>query len=420
MRTKDVPIDDVKPYPDNPRRDHDVPRIATSIRAFGFRQPIVVGPDGYVVAGHGRLLAARELGLDKVPVHVADDLTEEQCRAYRIADNRSAEGSEWDERALLAELEMLDEDRRREAGYDEDDEAELRRRIEQEELAAADHDGEDDVPDPPTVPVTKPGDLWRMGEHLLACGDCTDSAVVALLGDHGHLMVTDPPYGVNYDPSWRDDKLGDGNRSLGKVARDDEVNWNKSWTLFHGDVAYIWSADRSGNLIRSGAALESAGFNVRALIIWRKQHFAIGQGNYHYQHEPCWYAVRNGKKAHWRGDRTQSTVWDISTTSTAFGGNADDGKTNHSTQKPVECMRRPMVNNSNEGDLVYDPFVGSGTSIIAAESIGRRCRAIEIDPVYCDMTVDRWQRFTGKQATLDATGETFDDLRAAQAVEAAE
>jgi DNA modification methylase len=424
MRVRQVPIDDVKPYPNNPRKEHDVRGIVAAVQlAGGWRVPIVAWEgDGCILAGHGRLLAAREMGMAKVPVHFVgrSEITEEQARAWRIADNRVGERSGWDDRQLLAELELLDEARRREAGFDEDDEAELRRRIEQEDLAEADREGEDDAPEPPEQPATRTGDLWVLGDHRLLCGDATSVDDVASLGPHGHLMVTDPPYGVNYEPAWRDAALPQmwgSTRSIGRVRDDDRADWREAWVLFDGDAAYVWSGDR--HLVESGSSLIIVGFELRGQIVWRKQHFAVGRGNYHAQHESCWYAVRKGCKSHWTGDRTQSTVWDVANAFSAGHSNVDDGKTNHSTQKPVEVMRRPMVNNSVKGDLVYDPFVGSGTSIIAAESVGRRCRAIDVDPAYCDVAVDRWQRFTGKRATLEATGEAFDDLRARRLAEAA-
>ena len=206
-------------------------------------------------------------------------------------------------------------------------------------------------------------------------------------------MVTDPPYGVGYDPDWRN-RDWVGARSVGTVSNDDQADWSLAWQHFPGDVAYTWSAP-GNNLIASGQALLTMGFDLRTQIIWRKQHFAISRGHYHYQHEPCWYAVRQGAKAHWTGDRKQSTVWDI-TNASAFGGDNEDSATNHSTQKPVECMRRPMQNHN--APEVYDPFVGSGTTLIAAETLGRSCFAMDIDPTYVDIALARWERFTGKKA----------------------
>jgi DNA modification methylase len=248
------------------------------------------------------------------------------------------------------------------------------------------------------------------GRHRLLCGDATSAADVelALGGAKPHLMVTDPPYGVDYDPDWRNraDRANGkpyGARAIGRVSNDDRMDWREAWALFPGDVVYAWHPPGAMQVAHH-AALVAADFEIRMQIIWAKQQFPIGRGNYHVQHEPCWYAVRKGKTAHWQGDRTQSTLWQID--------KPVKSETGHSTQKPVECMKRPIENNSAAGDAVYDPFVGSGTTIIAAEMTGRACRALEINPVYVDVAVLRWQNFTGEQATLD--GRTFEQVKAAR------
>jgi DNA modification methylase len=201
-------------------------------------------------------------------------------------------------------------------------------------------------------------------------------------------MVTDPPYGVKYDPAWRKRAgLSDSSR-MGRVANDDRMDWREAWQLFPGDVAYVWHA----GLFAAATAshLEDSGFEIRSQIIWRKPTFPISRGHYHWQHEPCWYAVRQGASAGWIGDRSQTTVWDIAWRSEA--------KTDHGTQKPVECMARPIRN--HEGN-VYEPFGGSGTTLIAAEQLARRCTAIEIEPAYCDVVVMRWERLTAEKARRD-------------------
>jgi DNA modification methylase len=224
----------------------------------------------------------------------------------------------------------------------------------------------------------------------------------ALNGVKPHLLVSDPPYGVEYDASWRDKALGGkaGGRATGVVKNDDKSDWREAWALFPGDVAYVWHAG-----VHSPAVAESlmaCTFQVRSQIIWRKSNFAIGRGDYHWQHEPCWYAVRKGAKGHWHGDRKQTTVWDIPKPAKS--------ETGHGTQKPVECMRRPMENNSIPGNAIYEPFSGSGTTIIAGEQSGRRVLAIEMNPIYVDVAIKRWQDFTGKKATLESTGQTFEDM----------
>ena len=183
----------------------------------------------------------------------------------------------------------------------------------------------------------------------------------------------------------------------GTVANDDNPSWQAAWRLFSGDVAYVWHASLHSSVVL--ADLESAGFEHRAQLIWRKQQFAISRGHYHWQHEPCWYAVRKGRPSRWAGDRTQSTVWDVAN----LLRDTDDGKTGHGTQKPVEIMARPIRNHGATGDVVYDPFVGSGTTIVAAEQLGRRCVALEVDPRYCDVIVARWEALTGRLAERETT-----------------
>lgn len=256
---------------------------------------------------------------------------------------------------------------------------------------------EDIVPDPPDDPITKTGDLWLLGNHRLLCGDATAEADVKRLLDDvvPLLMVTDPPYGVEYDPDWRNrtDRANGkpfGASAVGTVKNDDRMNWRQAWVLFPGDVAYIWHAGQHASEVQS--SIEAAGFEIRCQIIWAKPRFIIGRGDYHWQHEPCWYAVKEKKVGHYCGDRKQSTLWEIPHTKSDTG---------HGTQKPVECMRRPIINNSSPGQAVYDPFLGSGTTMIAAETEGRVCYGMEIDPIYCDVIVKRWEEFTGERATCE-------------------
>ncbi len=262
---------------------------------------------------------------------------------------------------------------------------------------------ENEAPALAKTAVTVTGEIWCLARHRVACGDSTDPAVVkALLGTvQPHLMVTDPPYGVEYDPTWRQ-RLGVGASARNtKVRNDERADWAAAWALFPGSIAYVWHGALRSTIVAESLARE--GFTIRAQIIWAKERLVIGQGDYHWQHEPCWYAVR--KKGNWTGDRKQTTLWNISS-------KGQDVETPHSTQKPVECMRRPMLNNSNPGQAVYDPFLGSGTTLIAAETTGRVCLAIELDPLYVDVAVQRWQAFTGKPATLLADGGQFDVLAA--------
>jgi DNA modification methylase len=210
-------------------------------------------------------------------------------------------------------------------------------------------------------------------------------------------MVTDPPYGVNYDPQWREEYDQFEMHSVGKVENDDTADWTDAWQLFEGDVAYVWHA----GVFAADVAMQLAStkLQIRNQIVWRKQHFVFGRGAYHWQHEPCWYAVRKGKSAQWCGDRTQSTVWDISNANPMGGGDREE-KTTHGTEKPLECMARPIRNHGDVGDIVYEPFSGSGTTIIACEQLGRKCRAVEISAAYTAVAIDRWATATGQTPVL--------------------
>ena len=220
-------------------------------------------------------------------------------------------------------------------------------------------------------------------------------------------MVTDPPYGVGYDPSWRSRrKLSRGKLAQGRVLNDDRADRSEAYALFLGDVAYVWHGALCGDVV--AANLASCGLQPRAQIIWAKQHFTLGRGDYHWQHETCGYAVREGKTSHWQGGRRQTTVWEIPNNN-PFGNPQREQSWGHGTQKPVECMRRPIANNSRPRQSVYDPFLGAGTSLIAAEMTGRVCYGIELNPAYVDVIVRRWQLFTGRDALHQASGESFDE-----------
>jgi DNA modification methylase len=225
-------------------------------------------------------------------------------------------------------------------------------------------------------------------------------------------MITDPPYGVGYNPSWRArNKRGWGKLARGEVLNDDRADWREAYALFPGDVAYIWHAALYGGIVAE--SLAASGFQPRTQIVWVKQHFTLSRGDYHWKHETCWYAVREGKSSHWGGDRTQTTVWEIANNN-PFGNRQHEQTWGHGTQKPIDCMRRPIINNSRPGQTVYDPFLGSGTSLIAAEMTGRVCCGLELSPAYVDVIVRRWQAFTGRTARHQTTGQSFDERAASQ------
>lgn len=400
-------VTSITPYARNSRThsEEQVSQIAASIKEFGWTNPILLDETGGVIAGHGRLLAAQRMGQETVPTITLDGLTDAQRRAYVIADNKLALNAGWDLEMLAVELGELDAE-----GFDlgltgfgEDELATL---LAEKTEGLTDPD---EVPETPADPVTVEGDVWLLGRHRIICGDSTSADVVAkLLGDvQPHLMVTDPPYGVEYDASFRNGiRRADGSivsaRAVGKVQNDDRADWREAWALFPGDVAYVWHAGLFAGVVAD--SLAAAGFAMRSQIIWAKSNFAIGRGDYHWHHEPCWYAVKSGSKGHYCGDRKQTTLWQIP--------KPQKSETGHSTQKPVECMARPIRNNSSAGQAVYEPFSGSGTTIIACEMEGRSCHAIELNPAYVDVAVKRWQDFTGQAATLEGDGRTFAELEA--------
>ena len=410
-----MPVASLAAYAANARMHptEQVAQLAASIAEFGFNVPVLVDDAGVLIAGHGRVLAAKALGIDAVPAIRLGHLTEAQARAFRLADNQLALNSTWDESLLAAELRELHADEF-DLGLIGFDQAALDRLLGDGggEEPAADGDPDAPVPEPPTIPVTRHGDLWLLGPHRLLCGDATSAADVARLldGAKPHLMITDPPYGVNYDPEWRNEAGVSATMRTGKVANDDRADWRQAWALFPGDVAYVWHAGvHSRTVIDS---LEASGFVIRSQIVWAKSRFVLGRGDYHWQHEPCLYAVRKGATGHWQGARDQATLWAIS------NAGDEDAATVHGTQKPVECMRRPILNNSAAGDAIYEPFCGSGTTIIAAETTGRVCQAMDIDARYIDVAVQRWQRMTGKAAILAGEERVFNDVAAARGVQA--
>jgi DNA modification methylase len=400
LRLEFWPIERVIPSSRNARTHSDaqVAEIAGSIQAFGFTNPILVGEGGALIAGHGRLAAARKLALREVPVIALHGLSEIQQRQLMLADNRIALNAGWDLdmlhleltdlKALGADLAVL--------GFSKGELAKA--------LTPASLNGltdEDDVPAVSEQVVTRPGHIWCLDDHRVICGDSTNGATVKeLLGPaKPTLMVTDPPYGVNYDPEWRHRAGVNTSSRTGKVENDERADWAEAWALFPGSIAYVWHGALHATTV--AASLEREGFTIRAQIIWAKERLVIGRGDYHWQHEPCWYCVR--AKGNWTGDRKQTTLWSISSKD-------QDAETVHGTQKPVECMRRPIVNNTSPGEAVYEPFLGSGTTLIAAESVGRICFAVELSRIYVDVAVRRWQAFTGHKAIRLSDGRQFDEL----------
>ena len=415
-RVERRPIEKLVPYASNSRThsDQQVAQIAASMKEWGWTNPVLVDEAGMIIAGHGRVLAARKLGLAEVPVMVAEGWSEAQKRAYVLADNQLALNAGWDMDVLKNELAGL-----KEWEFD----LSLLGFADLDALLAEKTEGltdPDDVPEAPVNPVTVLGDVRVMGKHRVMCGDSTSpNAVDRLLdGQKPNTMVTDPPYGVNLDQSWRDKALG--SKALGKgnallVDNDDKADWTEVWSLFGGNVAYVWHASAFTDVVMQ--SLRTAGLEPSQQIIWNKSMMVMGRSDYHFKHEPCWYAVRKGQNHNWKGDRKQTTIWDAAPPNHIMGGSKEE-KTSHPTQKPVLLYDTAYLNHTNPGEYVYEPFGGSGTSVISCEKLGRRSLTMELDPRYCDVIVKRWQDFTGQAATLEGDERTFAELLAERTPEA--
>ena len=392
---------DLQSDPHNANRGTDRGRAALerSLRDYGAGRAVLIDRHGRVIAGNKTVDEAKRLN---IPLRVVktdgahliavqrEDLdltTDPRAKALAIADNRVGElDLEWD----LDMLKQLHADGLDLSAFWTKDEfatlfAETKTGLTDENV----------VVEPGPTDIVR-GDLLVLGRHRLLCGDATSAGDVTRLLDGATpvLMTTDPPYGVSYDPAWRHRVNPTQRTAVGRVANDDRATWTAAWQLFLGDVAVIWHAGLKAATV--AADLEAAGFTLRSQIIWVKQHFALSRGDYHWGHEPAWYAVRKNATSHWQGDRTQTTVWEVPNLNPFGGtGTADNVVTGHGTQKPVRLFEIPLANNTIAGEGVYDPFCGSGTAIIAAEKLGRACFAMEIDPQYVQAAVTRWEAFTG-------------------------
>ncbi len=401
-------VSDLIPYARNARTHSDgqVAQIAASIREFGFTNPVLIDADNGIIAGHGRVLAARKLGLADVPVLVLDYLTDAQRRAYVIADNKLALNAGWDDEALRAEIEALGEDEfdLTLLGFDE---AELNALMAEKSEGLTDPD---EVPEVPLVPVSVSGDVWVMGDHRLCCGDSTVQTDVDKLmqGERGDLLFTDPPWNVNYGAVKAGNAQGYKPR---KILNDhmDEADWAQFVAGFcasfyavtkPGALAYVVMSPQEWPAIDKG--LREAKFHWSSTIIWVKDALVLSRKDYHTQYEPLWYGWNeDGPRIMQVPDRKQSDIWNIARPRVSDL---------HPTTKPTLLIERALLNSSARGALVVDLFGGSGSTLIACEQQGRRCRLMELDPKYADVIVQRWQDFTGKQATLESTGQTFEEV----------
>lgn len=395
-----VKRDSLIPYVNN-SRTHDnnqVKQIASSIKEFGFTNPVLVDENNGIIAGHGRLLAADLLGLDEVPTITLEGLSEAQRKAYVIADNQLALNAGWDLDSLKVEIDRLTElnfdvDL---LGFDDDFLASL---LDEPTEGLTD---EDAVPDAPENPVTVEGDVWILGNHRLMCGDSTSIDSLELLCDHNlvDMWLTDPPYNVSYTGKTKDalqiknDAMSDDNFRqflTDSYSAADAV-------MKQGAVFYIWHADLEGYNFRGAA--QDIGWKVRQCLIWKKHSLVMGRQDYHWRHEPCLYGWKEGASHLWAANRKQTTILEFDRPSRSK---------DHPTTKPVDLFEYQILNNTKGSDIVLDSFAGSGTTIIACEKNNRKAMCMELDPKYCDVIIKRWEEFTGKQAILESTGKTYSE-----------
>jgi len=434
LTVDEVPIDELRPDPANPRRisEDELDALERSLRQFGFVQPVLARrEDRTVIGGHQRLVAARRLGLTTVPVTWLD-VTVEQARLLGLALNKIS-GS-WDEQLLarlLADLQAAPDVDLTLSGFGEDEIGDLLRSLETREKSehVESFALDEALEEARRAPRTKLGDLWTLGDHRLLCGDATSPADVARLldGAEPKLLATDPPYGVSLDGSWRDgvyNALGPAEKTYMRVSGqpdaddatrapaarrgrsrghrnttlsgDTRVDWSEAFALVPSlQVGYVWHAGVHAAEVAQG--LERISFEIVAQVIWDKGLFAMGRSWYHWSHEPCWVVRKKGAKVPFRGSRDQATIWRVPSPKMIMGGSAEP-RLDHPTQKPLVLFETPIRNHLRPGESLYEPFCGSGTALIAAERTGARCYAMEIDPIYVEVALGRWERFSGQTA----------------------
>lgn len=412
-------VDELIPYSKNARMHSDiqVAQIAASITEFGFTNPVLIDGKKGIIAGHGRLMAAKKLGIKKVPVVILDHLSEMQKKAYIIADNKLAENASWNEEILASELTDLKEN-----DFDLDligfEDQELEKIFSSLYDTEENQESENEIPEAEENPISKLGDIWLLGNHKLICGDsCDQKTYQALLGNElADMLFTDPPYNVNYGESLKDNVIGRDNKngksynnSAGKrKILNDNIgedfgkflfDFCKNALLVTKGACYICMS--SSELHTLQKAFIAAGGRWSTFIIWAKNHFTLGRSDYQRQYEPILYGWKQDNDHYWCGDRNQSDVWYY---------NKPNKSELHPTMKPVELCKRAILNSSKTDDIILDCFGGSGSTLIACEQTNRRCRMIELDKKYVDVIIKRWQNFSGKEAILQKTGDNFNDI----------
>lgn len=409
MDVKKVDIDSIKPYENNPRKNNAaVKKVAESLKEYGWQQPIVVDKNSVIVVGHTRYKAAKRLKMKKVPVHVAVDLTDKQIKAYRLADNRTAQEANWNDDLLKFEFEGLKnlEFDLELTGFDGFEIDKILNLNADESTGDVDCNIDKLAEQSKGKIITKFGDIWELGNHRLMCGDSTTEDVATLVGDNSiNLVVTDPPYNVAYN----------GKRNEREIIANDMIS-NDDFILLlkHAlencknvmakDASiYVWHSSTFQFILQK--SLEELGFEIRNQIVWVKNHFTISYGRYNQQHELLFYAHFKNESDKWHGDAAQSTTWQFDRLVSSKL---------HPTMKPIGLIQKSINNSSKAGDNVLDVFGGSGSTLIACEKTDRKCFMLEVDPQYVDVIIQRWQEFTGKLAFLSKNGKTFKQLRSKQ------
>ena len=407
LNVQQIELEQLVPYARNARThsESQVAQIAGSIAEFGFVNPVLVGGDNIIIAGHGRVMAAKKLGLKTVPTIKLDHLTENQRRALVIADNKIAENAGWDEELLRLELQNLaDEDFDLDLlGFDDVELDDLLTSLDDDEAAALD----ENIPEVQENPVSRTGDIWIMGEHRLLCGDSTSEADMKKLmaGELADMVFTDPPYNVNYGDTAKDKLRSKGGAKAGRKIMNDNLGDDfeafltaacKNMLVHTKGALYICMSSSELDTLQS--AFRNAGGKWSTFIIWAKNTFTLGRSDYQRQYEPILYGWKDGNDRYWCGARDQGDVWFY---------NKPQKNDLHPTMKPVDLVVRGIKNSSKTLDIVLDPFGGSGSTLIAAEHTGRQARLIELDPKYVDVIVRRWQEMTGLQATLSGADQVF-------------
>ena len=416
MNITDVKIDDITPYHDNPRVNTDAINVVKkSLSEFGFQQPLVLDKNYVIIVGHTRFAAAKELGFTDVPCFIAKDLSEDKIKAYRIMDNKSAEYASWNYGLLTKEMtDLLDSDFDLSfTGFTDEELADLGLDINLDDFQEEGLTDEDSTPKLVKDPVTKLGDVWVLGNHRLICGDSTsvDTIDKLMTNNKADLIFTDPPYGMSYGGGRAEgsSKKGDLVKAHGMIINDDLrgdalssllVDSLSNSKMFAKEGAPSYVCLNYKNYMNFQDAFETAGFTVDSCIVWDKKSIGLGMANYRPQHEFIFYC----KGGQWYGSKNQSDIWSMSRGNTSAYV--------HPTQKPVELIQIALNNSSKKGDIIIDVFGGSGSTVIASESLGRRAMVVDLDPKYCDVIIQRWQNYTGKNAVLESTDEIYNSLSA--------